>query len=158
MASPLVVHRSRSYPMAVEESFAAVLVAPLPAVFAHRYGPIAAIRSVSGQEGPWGTAGQTRTIHLGDGATMRETLTSVDTPTAFRYDIGDLTGQLRLLISRVEGSWSFEPHGTGVRITWAWTVHPVGSAAALAMPVLGRLWQGYARLALDTLETIVLPR
>ena len=47
--------------------------------------------------------------------------------------------------------------GTGATITWRWTVHPASSVAAVAMPVFGRLWQGYAALALTELDGVLLP-
>lgn len=158
MASPLEVQRSRTYPVAVADAFSLLLSAPLDVVFRHRYGPLPPIRSISGQVGAWSSAGQTRVIHLAGGGTMREELTSVEAPAEFRYAITDLTGPLTALASHVDGSWRTEPVGTGVRVTWRWTVYPASSVAAYAMPVFGRLWQGYAARALDEIEHVLLPR
>lgn len=63
---------------------------------------------------------------------------------------------MKALVGSVEGLWSFDPAGTGVRVTWRWTVHPASSAASLAMPVFARLWQGFARQSMEELETILL--
>ena len=88
------------------------------------------IREVRDQVGPWGEVGQTRTIVLADGGTMRETLTSVERPHRFGYAIGDVRGPMRPLVERVEGRWTFEPAGTGTRITWPWDVTPTAAGTA----------------------------
>ena len=75
----------------------------------------------------------------------------------FGYEIGDVTGGLKPLVSTVEGRWAFAPAGTGVRVTWAWTLHPLNAGSSLAMPLFGRLWHGYARQALEQIEGLLLP-
>ncbi len=126
--------------------------APLPVVFARWYGPIPSVRDVTDQVGDWGTVGQARTIHTADGGSMREELTTVEEPHRFGYTISEVTGPMKLLVSTLEGVWTFEPAGTGVRITWAWTVHPASQLAELAMPLFGWLWKGYARQSLEEIE------
>ena len=49
----------------------------------------------------------------------------------------------------------FEPVGTGTRVEWRWTLHPVSRFAAAVLPIVGRLWQGYARRALDQLDVLM---
>jgi hypothetical protein len=149
----LALAESRIVALSVEETFDAVLPLPLEEIFVRRYGPIPAIRGTR-QQGAWGTPGQTRTIELADPGTMQETLTVVERPQRFGYRIGEVTGPMKLLVSRVEGMWSFDPEGAGTRITWAWEVHPT-SVGRLAMPLFGRLWRGYARRSLAHLETLL---
>lgn len=149
---PLELAHARTFPVGVARAFDEVLPLPLPYLFSRRYAALPAIRAVHDQEGGWGTIGQTRTIELADRSTMRETLVAVDRPTAFAYRIDELHGPLRPLASSVDGRWGFEKAGTGVRITWAWTVHPTNAATALLMPALGRMWHGYARQAMEELE------
>ena len=136
-------------------AFDAVLPLPLPQLFDRRYAALPAIREVRDQDGEWGTVGQTRTIALADRSTMRETLVAVERPSSFGYRIDQLHGPLRPLASSVDGLWTFEEAGTGVRITWSWTVLPSSPATALLMPALGRMWQGYARQALERLEDLL---
>ena len=152
MSNPLNVQESRAVPVPVEEAYRRVLPAPLTEVFDHWYGPIPSVREVTDQEGEWGTVGQSRTIRTADGGSMREELTTVEPPLGFGYTISDVTGPMKLLVSTLEGSWRFEPAGTGVRITWAWTIHPASQLAEVAMPLFGWLWKGYARQALEGLE------
>ena len=99
--------------------------------------------------------GQTRTIVLADHSSMRETLVAVDRPASFGYRLDRLHGPMRPLASSIDGLWSFEKAGTGVRITWSWTVRPASAATALLMPAFGRMWQGYARQALEQLEDLL---
>jgi hypothetical protein len=40
-------------------------------------------------------------------------------------------------------------------VTWQWTIHP-STGGALVMPALGRMWQGYARQALEEVEKALL--
>lgn len=148
--------QSRAFPVTPEHAFDLILPTPLPVIFSRRYGPLPPIRAVRDQDVVWGSVGQTRTIMLADGGTVHEELTLVDRPLAFGYRLSAITGAMKPLISTVDGRWSFAPEGTGVRVTWAWTVHPASSVSALAMPAFGRLWRGYARQALEQVEELLL--
>ena len=152
------LEKSRTFPVSVEHAYDTVLPAPLTDIFSRRYGVIAPIRAVDGQVGVWGTAvGQTRSIRLSDGGTMRETLTSLDRPHRFGYTISGITGPMKALVESADGTWSFDSAGTGVRITWAWDIHPTAQAGRVAMPLFARLWAGYARQAMDEIEHVLVP-
>jgi hypothetical protein len=156
MAEPVVMSCSRTYPLMVEAAFDAVLPMPLEDLFNRWYGPIPSIRAT---EGPtdWGTVGQTRTVLLSGGGSMRETLTRVDRPTAFGYTLTDVKGPMKPLAASVDGLWSFDPAGTGVRITWRWTVVPGSGLGSAVLPAFARVWQGYAQRALARIEEVLLP-
>ncbi|MDP2290489.1 MAG: SRPBCC family protein [Actinomycetota bacterium] len=152
------MERSRTFPVSVEHAYDTVLPRPLPDIFGRRFGAIPAIGEVIDQHGDWGAAvGQTRTIRLTDGGTMRETLTELDRPHRFGYTISDITGMMKPLVVSAAGTWSFEPVGTGVRITWAWEVTPTEKLGTWVMPTFARLWSGYARQAMEQIEGILLP-
>lgn len=155
IAGPLHLARSRTFPVPADRAYELTLPWPLAELFDRRFGPIPPIVGTE-QEGTWGVEGQARTIRLGDGGTMREQLVEVDAPHRFAYEITQLTGPMKPLASRIEGSWAFDPVGTGCRVTWSWTIHPASSAAALVLPAFGALWKGYARRALDRLEELLL--
>jgi hypothetical protein len=152
---PLAVSRSRTYPVPIDEAFARTLALPLEQLCSRRYGPLPPIKGTT-QEGAWSTAGQVRTIHSADGGTMREHLLAVEPPHQFRYEITEITGPMKPIAGRVDGAWTFAPAGTGTRITWSWTIHPASSASVVVLPVLGRLWRGYARQVLERLEELLL--
>lgn len=157
MTDVVVLSFARSYPADVAIAFDALLAVDLTGVFSRRYAAIPPIREVRDQDGAWGTAGQTRTIALADGGSMREELLEVSRPERFTYRIGAITGPMRPLVSAVEGAWLLEPAGTGVRVTWTWAVQPAGRPGRLAMPVFRWMWQGYARRAFDRIETLLVP-
>lgn len=132
-----------------------MLTSDLALVFDRGYAVIPRVVGVRGHSGAWGTPGQVRTIVLAGGGSMREQLHTVEPPTRFDYLLSEFTGPLRLLVESVDGSWDFEPSGGGLRITWTWTVRPRGRAGRAAMPVLRRLWAGYARRGFDRLEPLL---
>jgi hypothetical protein len=150
---------SRTFPAGVAKTFDRVLPTSLPELFARRYGPLPPVREVRDQAGVWGSGGvgSTRTIVLADRGTMRETLTELDRPRAFGYDITEITGPMKALARTLHGRWQFEPAGTGVRITWSWDVEPVNAVGARLEPVLRRFWTGYARQAFEEIEKLLVP-
>ena len=158
MPSPLRLESSRAVPVEVGDAFDRLMSHPLTDLMSRRYALLPPIREVRDQSGPWDRAGQTRTIVLADGGTMRERLTEVVRPERFDYVLTDFTGALKPLVSHVDGSWAFAPEGTGVRVTWRWTLHPTSTYAARVLPLVGRMWRGYARQALEQTSDILLGR
>ncbi len=150
---PVHLSESRTVPGTPEDAFAQTMPMPLAELFTSRSGPIPPVREVREQPATWDAVGQSRLIVLSDGGTMRETLTTVDPPRSFGYDIADFTGPFKFLVDSLAGRWAFEPDGDGCRVTWSWTVHPRGLQGRLAMPIIGRFWHGYARTALARLES-----
>lgn len=171
----LVVQQSRTVPATVADAFARTLVLPLPELFRRWYGPIPPIKAVRDQTGgsasldegggklgpphqpggEWASVGQTRTVVLTGGGSMREELTEVDPPRQFAYRLTEITGPLAPLVAHVEGRWEFAPAGTGTTVTWSWVIHPRFRVAAPVLPVFGRLWKGYARRALERLAELL---
>ena len=155
MPAPVAVSRSRRLPVPVERAFAETLAWPLEDLFNARYGPIPPIKRVT-QDGDWATAGQTRIIYLTGGGSMREELRSVEAPREFTYQLTQVTGPMKPLASSIDGTWSFEPSGTGCRVTWTWRIHPKSALVGrLVLPVFARFWNGYARLGLERLEDLL---
>ena len=154
MSSDVHLSYSRSYAVEVEHAFDEVLPFDLAELFDRRHLALPAISSVRDQAGAWGTPGQTRTIVLADGGTMREELFEVARPARFTYRITSITGPMKLLATSLDGAWEFEPVADGTRITWTWTLRPAGRLGGLAMPLFRRMWPGYARKGFDNLERI----
>lgn len=150
----VTLSESTIVPVPVEEAFDRVLPHPLPEIFKHRRLAIPPITEVRGQEGEWGTVGQSRTIVTSDGGTLLETLTAVHRPSNFDYTIATVSGPMKLLVANAKGSWAFEPAADGTRITWTWVLTPT-TVGRLAMPVFGAMWHGYARQALGEIEAIL---
>lgn len=155
MAQSLVVDESRVVPVPAEEAFHRTLPAPLPGLFKRWHGPFPPVRRVLEQTGAWDAAGQTRTVRLAGGATMREELTSVDAPRSFGYRLTRVTGPMALLVDHVVGEWIFTPAAGGTEITWRWDIYARSAPASRALPLFGRLWRGYARKALGDLSAML---
>lgn len=152
MVAPVTIAHSRAIPVGPGRAFEVTLPIPLTDIFSRRYGLLPPVKEVRGQEGPWGQVGQSRTVLTTDGGTMRERLTDVDVPHSFTYLLSDISGPLRPLVDSIDGRWEFASRGTGTVITWRWTLHPSGVIAARIVPLIGLMWQGYARQALELLS------
>ena len=155
MTSSLAVEQSRLIPVGLDDAFAGTLPLPLPTIFSHWYGPIPPIKEVREQTGEWNAPGQTRTVLLTGGGSMREELTSVDPPQSFGYTLTGITGPLALLVGHAEGQWVFTASGSATTVTWRWIIHARSALAAPLLPVVGRLWKGYARRSLETLSALL---
>ena len=155
MAGTLDVQQSRVIPVSVDDAFAGTLPLPLTTIFSHWYGPIGPIKEVRGQTGEWDTAGQTRVVMLTPSGSFQEELTSLDPPHSFGYALTGVTGPLGLLVGRADGEWRFTPSGSATTVTWRWNIHARSALTAPLLPVLGRLWKGYARKSLETLSALL---
>jgi polyketide cyclase/dehydrase/lipid transport protein len=155
MAEPQVVEQSRTVPVGTDDAFHGTLPIPLPDIFGRWYGPIPPIREVQDQSGDWAAAGQTRTVRLAGGASMREQLTSVDPPRSFGYRLTDIQGPMALLIGSVTGAWEFARVDGGTEITWRWTIYPKSALAAPGVALFGRVWKRYAKRALEDLSVLL---
>lgn len=151
MARSVVVAQSRAIPVSVEDAFAKTLPIPLTEICSQWYGLFPPIKEVREQTGDWDAAGQTRVVAMVGGGSVQEKLTSVDPPNSFAYTLSGVKGAMAPLVSSIDGKWSFTPAGTGTNVTWQWTIHAKSDLAAPLLPVLGRMWQGYARVTLEKL-------
>lgn len=152
MRQPLVVGQSRAIPVSPADAFRRTAPIPLPSLFRRWYGPIPPIKEVRDQTGEWDAVGQSRTVLLAGGGSMREELTRFDPPHSFGYTLSDITGPLSPLVSAIDGEWVFDPAGTGTNVTWRWSIYPKSGLTRPALPVFGRIWRGYARQALEELS------
>ena len=95
------------------------MTARLTEVFSRGYAAFPAVREVTEEPDDWGTVGQTRTIRLADGGSLRQTITSVDRPHGYAYVLDDIHGRLRPFVRSIEGVWSITPKDGGVDVGWA---------------------------------------
>ncbi len=124
--------------------FEAALSLPLTTLYSRRYGPMPPIVDVHDGRREWTTPGQTRVVVTADGGSMREEMLSIDRPRAFSNRLTVLRGPFKPVVSTVEETWSFRALGTGTEATWEWNLFPRSRLARLVLPIVGRLWRGYA--------------
>ena len=144
MASSYLVSSSSVVAATPDAAFQALLDAPLETLFPHRSGPIPAIVRCDGQDGAWSSVGQTRSVVLADGTSNLETLVGLERPHDYRYRITGIEGPFKLLVTSIDGRFTFEPEGDGTRATWSWVLHGRNPAARLAFPALGFFWRRWA--------------
>jgi hypothetical protein len=144
MVAPYLLSSSTVVPVSLEVAYDGVMNAPLETLFPHRAGVIPPIKECTGQDGPWATVGQTRTVVLTDGSSNLETLKKADRPGTYQYQLSDFTGPMKALVDGVDGQFSYVPEGDGTRVTWSWSIRPTSAVARLALPVVGMFWRQYA--------------
>jgi hypothetical protein len=150
------VSESRTVAVPLEATYDGTIEVPLPDIFGHRHLAIPPVVRVEGQDGAWGREiGQTRTIRTSDRGALHETLRELDRPHRFGYRIDRVRGPMRPLVRHLDGAWSFEPAGDGTTITWSWEITPTSPLTAPLVGLVGRMWHGYARQALISLEAIL---
>jgi hypothetical protein len=156
MPAPTTVRRTRAIAVPIETAFDAALSLPLPQLYCRRYGPMPPIVEVRDQQGAWDTPGQTRVFRTADGGSMREEMLSIDRPYQFSNRLTVLQGPFKPLVATVEESWTFHEVGSATEATWEWNLYPRSAAARLVLPLIGKLWLGYARGVLEQLSVEVL--
>jgi len=144
MGNSYLVSSSTVVPVDPDAAFQGLLDAPLERLFPHRSGPIPAIVRCEDQGGPWSTVGQTRSIVLADGTKNLETLVGLERPSDYRYRVTGIEGPFKLLVTSIDGRFTFEPEGDGTRATWSWELHGRNPVARLAFPVLDFFWRRWA--------------
>jgi len=143
MTSSYDVAASAVLPVTEEVAYDTVLAAPLEEILGQRSGVIPGIARAEGQDGDWGTVGQTRTIVMTDGGRSLETLVLADRPGDYRYRITDIRGLMKPLVSTIDGRFTFVAEGDGTRVTWSWQLHPTALGRP-GMGLLGFFWRRWA--------------
>jgi hypothetical protein len=54
--------------------------------------------------------------------------------------------------SGIDGEFESTPADAGTKTTWRWTVHPRSALTRPVVTMLGKAWDGWARLALAELS------
>jgi hypothetical protein len=122
-----------------------------PSRFYGRFGPIPATVEVTDQTGDWDAVGQTRTLHLSDGGSVVETLTLVDDPSRFQYQLTDFTGFFGWIVSYARAEWDFDAAEEGTRIRWSYTFWGQPARGWLLAVIVKVFWARYMRQVLPGL-------
>lgn len=115
--------------------------------FYPKWGVLPAVIEVRDQTGPWDAAGQTRTLVLSDGGTLRETLTSAEAP-LFAYDLARFTGFFGRLVAGARSEWRVAPEGDGSSIAWTYAFTPLRGRGLIVGAIVRFAWGPYMRRVL----------
>jgi Polyketide cyclase / dehydrase and lipid transport len=108
------------------------------------------VAKTTGTTGPWDKAGSTRIVHLTDGTTVRETVTSATAPDYFAYRLTEFSSpMIRMLVKEARGQWWFTDSGSGLQAKWTYTAVSRNVLGALILlPVIKILWNRYMKAAM----------
>jgi hypothetical protein len=109
------------------------------------------VASTSNTTGPWDRAGSTRIVHLTDGTTVRETVTTATAPDYFAYRLTEFSSaMIRLLVKEARGQWWFTDSGSGLQAKWTYTAESHNFLGGLLLqPVIKILWHRYMTAAMN---------
>jgi hypothetical protein len=105
--------------------------------------------------GPWDKAGSTRIVHLTDGNSVRETVTTATAPDYFAYRVTEFTTPLfRATCKEARGQWWFTDSGAGLEAKWTYTLESTSPLGLLVLyPVIKVLWHRYMQAAMQATKT-----
>ena len=108
------------------------------------------VTKTTGTTGPWDKPGSTRIVHLTDGNTVRETVTSATAPDYFAYRLTEFTNpMIRMLVKEARGQWWFTDSGEGLHAKWTYTAESKNALGGLLIvPVIKILWHRYMQAAM----------
>lgn len=117
----------------------------------HRYAILPGVVATTDQTALMYVPGASRVIHLSDGSTSLEQVTSCDPPNEVIYRVSELTSMFRYLVAEALGEIRFHDTPTGgTAVEWRYTFIARNWGAALVLqPAISFLWSGYMRSALS---------
>src|SRR4051812_30134641 len=105
--------------------------------------------------GPWDKAGSTRIVHLTDGTTVRETVTTATAPDYFAYRLTEFSSRMiRMVVKEARGQWWFTDSGSGLHAKWTYTAESKNILGLIVLfPVIKILWHRYMKAAMAATRT-----
>lgn len=113
------------------------------------------VAKTTGVTGPWDKAGSTRIVHLTDGTTVRETVTTSTAPDYFAYRLTEFSSRMiRLVVKEARGQWWFTDSGSGLQAKWTYTAESRNILTLIVLyPVIKILWNRYMKAAMKVTKT-----
>jgi hypothetical protein len=108
------------------------------------------VTKTTGTTGPWDKPGSTRIVHLNDGTSVRETVTSATAPDYFAYKLTEFSSpMIRRLVKEARGQWWFTDQDNGLHAKWTYTAESKTFLGGLMLqPVIKILWHRYMKAAM----------
>jgi hypothetical protein len=105
---------------------------------------------VRDQHGAWDAVGQTRTLVLSDGGTVKETLRVV-APPLFAYDLSAFTGFFGRLVASGRSEWRVADDAAGSVIGWTYTFTAKPGWGFAVAAIMRLAWAPYMRKVLPAI-------
>ena len=120
------------------------------------YKLLPAVAKVSGQTGAWDIPGHARIVHLSDGSSIYEEVTSCDRPELFSYKLSKFTGMFGLLAAEAIGTWKFNYISNELtEIVWDYSFYAKGIYTHLILkPIIKLLFQPYMQQIVKTFSSL----
>ena len=120
------------------------------------YGLLPAVVKVSEQTGAWDIPGHSRMVHLSDGGTIREEVTSCDRPDLFAYKLSKFTGVFSLLVTGANGEWRFKRINSQLtEVSWEYYFDAKGTFTRLILqPIIELLFYRYMQQIVEDLSIL----
>jgi hypothetical protein len=142
----------RELPVHIERAFDTVVAEDVLPRVLHRVGPVPAVVETRDLTGPWDTPGSSRTVVLGNGQTVSETVVVWLRPLRFDYRVEGFGRPLGWMADYAIGSWWFEPAGRSSRFHWTYAFHARGFWTRLPLLVFVKtFWGRYMEACADRL-------
>jgi hypothetical protein len=111
---------------------------------------MAGVSNTTDTTGPWDKPGSTRIVHLTDGTSVRETVTSATAPDYFAYRLTEFSSpRVGRLVKEARGQWWFTDSGSGLHAKWTYTAESKTALGALILyPIIKILWNRYMKAAM----------
>jgi hypothetical protein len=106
--------------------------------------------TVRDQTGGWDAVGQTRTLVLTDGATVKETL-RVATEPVVAYDLSHFTGFFGTLVAGGRSEWRVDERPGGSGIEWTYTFTAKRGRGVIVAAIMRLAWARYMRSVLPAI-------
>lgn len=119
-----------------------------PSRFYPRFRVIPATVAVRDQTGAWDAEGQSRQLMLSDGGSVVETLTSVQAPHRFVYELTDFRGVFGALVDHARAEWLFTAEEQGTRVRWTYTFFAKPGRGLVVAAIVRAFWGPYMRTVL----------
>lgn len=121
-----------------------------PSTLIQKRGPLPAIVTTDGDNGPWSAIGQKRLHRLSDKTSVHEELVAFTRNSTFAYRVSEFSGLFGALTREARGEWHFTAAGAAkTKVDWTYFFVPTGP---IAEPVLWFIvkafWPGYLKSAL----------
>lgn len=103
---------------------------------------------VRDQSGSWDAPGRTRRLILSDGGHVIETITEVESPNLFVYELSDFQKLFGGLVSGARAEWRYDRVAGGTRIRWTYTFFGKTGRAWIVKLIVRLWWAPYMRRVL----------